>query len=290
MRRLRRIFAFAVTVAQVAQEHGVTYPAAALAYYAFVSQIPVLVLVLALLGDSLARRTRTTLPAYLTPDAQQLVSEPLTAASGSEWAVVLAVGAFAWSGANVVLGFHTVGCNDLPVFRRAVRRNPEMTYNRPYQTVIERVEQSTRRPHLTELRDAGSILGSFGLVIVSVVLTNVVFALFPVGRVLAYSEPFVQFGLLTVAFIPLYYAPSQTVTSPTGALPGALTAAAGWTVLLTVIQIYAASAARYALFGVLSGIIIILTSLYLASVVLMIGVVVNTVYAETDDVAGASQP
>ena len=27
----------------------------------------------------------------------------------------------------------TVGCNDLPVFRRPVRRNPEMIYNRPYE-------------------------------------------------------------------------------------------------------------------------------------------------------------
>lgn len=62
-----------------------------------------------------------------------------------------------------------------------------------------------------------------------------------------------------------------------------------WTVLLTVVQIYAANASQYALFGVLSGIILILTSLYLASVILMIGVVVNTVTADTDDVTGSSQ-
>ncbi|PSQ01473.1 hypothetical protein BRC95_12070 [Halobacteriales archaeon QS_5_68_33] len=27
---------------------------------------------------------------------------------------------------------HTVGCTDVPVFRRPVRRNPELSYNRPY--------------------------------------------------------------------------------------------------------------------------------------------------------------
>lgn len=261
MRRFSQSFGLAVTVAQVAEEHDVTYPAAALAYYGFVSQVPILMLVLALLGDSLAKQTRTILPAYLTPDAQQLVSEALTNASGGAGAMLLAVGVFAWSGANIVLGF---------------------------QTVIERVEQNPERSFLIQLRDAGSILGSFGLVIVSIVFTNLVFALLPVGRVLAYSKPFVQFSMLTVAFFPLYYAPSQTVTSPTGALPGALTAAAGWTVLLTAIQIYAANASRYALFGVLSGIIIILTSLYLASVILMLGVVVNTVTANADDVSGLS--
>jgi len=262
MRRLSQAIEVVVTVTQLAEEHEVTYPAAALAYYAFVSQIPVLVLVLAFLGDSLARQTRTILPTYLTPDAQQLVSEALTSASGGAWAVALAVGVFAWSGANIVLG---------------------------YQTVIERVEQITERSLLTQLRDAGSILGSFGLVIVSVILTNLVFGLLPFGRVFAYSEPIVQFGMLTVAFIPLYYAPSQAVTSLRGALPGALTAAAGWTVLLTAIQFYAANAAQYALFGVLSGIIIILTSLYLASIILMIGVVVNTVTADTDGVADSRQ-
>lgn len=262
MRRLVQAVQLAVTVARVAEEHDVTYPAAALGYYAFVSQIPILILVLAVLGDSLVRRAQTTLLTYLTPDAQQLVSETLSTASGGAAAVLLAVGVLAWSGANIVLGF---------------------------QTVIERVEQDTRESLLAQLRDAGSILGSLGLVIISILLTNLVFALLPVGGVLAYSEPFVQFGMLTVAFFPLYYAPSQVVTSPTGALPGALTAAAGWTVLLTGIQFYATNAPRYALFGVLSGIIVILSSLYLASVVLMIGVVVNTVNAGTNEIAGSSQ-
>jgi len=34
----------------------------------------------------------------------------------------------------------TVGCNFLPVFRRPVRRNPEMTYNRPYEPLQQVVE------------------------------------------------------------------------------------------------------------------------------------------------------
>jgi membrane protein len=260
MRRLRRSFEFAVTIAQVAAEHDVTYPAAALAYYGFISQIPVLILVLAVLGDSLASQARMILPTYLTPDAQQLVSEALTSASGGAVAVALAVGVLAWSGANVVLGI---------------------------QTVIERVEQGTSESLRTQLRDAVSILGSLSLVVSAVVLTNLAFALLPSGRGLAYGKPFVEFGLLTVAFLPLYLAPSRVVSSARGALPGALTAAAGWTILLTAIQFYAANASQYALYGVLSGIIIILTSLYLASVILMIGVVVNTVHADTDAIAGS---
>ncbi|WP_205254303.1 YihY/virulence factor BrkB family protein [Halorubellus sp. JP-L1] len=243
-------------------EHHVKYPAAALAYYAFVSQIPLLILVVALIGDQLVSEVQGITPDFLTPDAQQLLSEALVTASGRAWAALFAVGVLAWSGANIVIGF---------------------------QTVVNRVERAPRESLRTQLHDASSILGSFGLVVVAIILTNLIFALVPIGRVLSSSKPFVQFGMLTIAFLPLYYAPSRVVTSLTEALPGALTAATGWTVLLTAISAYAANAPRYALYGVLSGIIIILTSFYLGAIVLMIGAIVNTVIADTDDSEGSSR-
>jgi len=245
----------------MAEEHDVKYPAAALAYYAFVSQIPLLILVVALISDQLVTQIRTIAPDFLTPDAQQLLSDALVTASGRAGAALLAVAVLAWSGANIVIGF---------------------------QTVVNRVEQTPRESLRTQLHDASSIIGSFGLVIVAVLLTNLIFLLLPMGRVLSYSKPFVQFGLLTIAFLPLYYAPSRVVTSLREALPGALTAAAGWTVLLTAISAYAANATQYALYGVLSGIIIILTSFYLGAIILMIGAIVNTVNTDTDDIEGLS--
>jgi hypothetical protein len=57
----------------------------------------------------------------------------------------------------------TVGCNDLPVFRRAVRRNPEMTYNRPYEraragpvsgALSSSAHGATRRPRVRGARRA----------------------------------------------------------------------------------------------------------------------------------------
>ncbi|WP_380675429.1 YihY/virulence factor BrkB family protein [Salinigranum sp. GCM10025319] len=262
MRRLGHAFEFVLTVGQMAGEHDVKYPAAALAYYAFVSQIPVLMLVVAIISDQLVTQIQTTTPDFLTPDAQQLLSEALVTASGQAWATVLAVSVLAWSGGNIVIGF---------------------------QEVVNRVEHTPSEPLRTQLRDASSILGSFGLVILAIIFTNLAFALLPIGRVLSYSEPFVQFGMLTIAFLPLYYAPSRVVSSVTEALPGALTAAVGWTVLLTAIQIYASNASQYALYGVLSGIIIILTSFYLGAIVLMLGAIVNTVIADTNDIEGLSR-
>ena len=261
MRRLRHAVDVAVTVGQMATEYDVKYPAAALAYYAFVSQIPLLLLVVAVISDQLVSQIQTTTPSILTPDAQVLLAESLVTGAGRAGAAVLAVSVLAWSGANIVVGF---------------------------QTVVNRVEQTARESLRTQLQDASSILGSFGLVVVAIILTNLIFELLPVGRVVSYSEPFVQFGMLTIAFLPLYYAPSRVVTSLTGALPGALTAAAGWTIVLTAISFYANNASRYALYGVLSGIIIILTSFYLGASILMIGVIVNTVIADPDGVDRSS--
>lgn len=252
MRHVGHALEFAVTVGRLAKQHDLKYPAAALAYYAFVSLIPLVMLVVSLTSERLVRRVQMTTPDFLTPDAQRLLSEALVTASGRTWAAVLAVAVLAWSAANVVIGF---------------------------QTVVNRVERTPRESLRTQLQDATSILGSFALVVVAVVLTNVVFALLPLGGVLSYGKPLLQFGTLTVAFLPLYSAPSRVVDSLTEALPGALTAAVGWTVLLTTISFYAANAAGYEIYGVLSGIIIILTSFYLGAVILMIGAVVNTVAA-----------
>jgi membrane protein len=259
MRRLRHAVEIVFTVGQMAGEHDIKYPAAALAYYAFVSQIPLLILVVAVISDRLVGQIQTVTPDFLTPDAQQLLSEALVTASGRGWAALLAIGVLAWSGVNIVIGF---------------------------QTVLHRVEHFPRESLRTQFRGASSILGSFGLVIVAIILSNSVFALLPNGRFLSHTEPLVQFTMLTFAFLPLYYAPSRVVRSFTDALPGALTAAVGWTVLLTVVRFYARNASEYAIYGVLSGIIVILTSFYAGATVLMIGAIVNTVIADTDDIEG----
>jgi hypothetical protein len=37
---------------------------------------------------------------------------------------------------SAVASSDTVGCTDVPVFRRPVRRNPELIYNRPHHTIV----------------------------------------------------------------------------------------------------------------------------------------------------------
>jgi membrane protein len=64
------------------------------------------------------------------------------------------------------------------------------------------------------------------------------------------------------------------------ALPGAVFAASGWTVLHVIVQVYVRQASQYAIYGTLSGVLLLLTSLYIASLLLMLGVAVNCRYVD----------
>lgn len=253
MASLAEALRFVLTVARVADEHEIRYPAATLAYYPFVSLLPLLVLVLAVISDDLAVRLQTDTPPVLTPEVRQLMYESITTASGQVGAVLLAVVVLLWSGVNVVIGF---------------------------QTVIKRVEGILYKPLFEELCDGISILGSLSLAVLSMVLTSAVFVTLPVTPLVVTGGLVVLFVTLTTAFVPMYYVPSRAVTSLSAALPGAVTAAFGWTVLLTVIHLYATNAEQYAIYGVLSGIILVLTALYVAAIILMVGVVVNAILAD----------
>ncbi|MFC4357233.1 YhjD/YihY/BrkB family envelope integrity protein [Halobium salinum] len=238
------------TVVGVLYEQDIKYPAAAIAYYAFLSFVPLLLLVVALLGRRFAFEVYTGSARFVTPETQQLLYQALTTASGRTGAMVLSVGAIAWGGANVAVGFLTV---------------------------VERVEGAVEQPLSTQVRDGGVVLGALSVAILAIFAQSVALSVSSVGLL----ETLVGFGLLllvlTGALLPLYYVPSRVVVSPREALPGALTAASGWTVLHAGIQFYTANAAQYAIYGVVSGIVIILTTTYIAAVVLMAGLVVNAV-------------
>lgn len=237
-----------ITVARLAEAHGLKYPAAAFAYYSFVSFLPLFVLVVAVLGERMSEQIGRVSPRVFTPEAQQLVSESITSATGRGGTIVLAIAVLGWSVTNIVI--------DL-------------------QTAIRRVEGRSAEPLGTQLSDAVRILASVVLLVVAVVLIGAISVIVPSSVQLTRGWPVGLFVVLVVALVPLYTLPSRTVTSVSEALPGALTAALGLTTLLTAIGIYAANAAQYALYGVLSGIIILLTSLYVGALILMIGFVVN---------------
>jgi membrane protein len=257
MTRVAEWLDFGKTVARLTYKSDIRYLATAVAYYGFVSLVPLLLIVVAVVGWRFAGDVSARSAELVTPDAQQLLSESLASASGRTGAVVLSVAVLAWGSANVATGFLTA---------------------------FERLEAATDRPITLQFRDATVVLGSLSLAVLVVLFETVVLTFVPGGSLAILVGAVVLLAVLTVMFLPLYYVPSRVAGSLSTALPGALAAAFGWTLIYAGIQFYAVNAGQYAVYGVLSGIIILLTSIYLAAVVLMVGVVVNAVLAtDTDD-------
>jgi membrane protein len=262
MARLTDWIAVGKTVARIAYESDIRYLATSVSYYAFISFIPLLVLVFAIVGQQFANEIAALPARFVTPATRPLIYESLTTASGRTWAAVLSIVVLAWGGTNITVDFLEG---------------------------VERIEAATDRPLPRQVRDAAIVLGTVLLAILAVLLQSLLVAVFadgPLGILLGFGVLLVA---LTLTFLPLYYVPSRVVTSLSRALPGALTTAFGWTVLHAAIQFYTANAAEYAIYGVLSGIILILTSTYIAAIILMTGVAVNAVIAtEVDDLAMAN--
>lgn len=250
MRWLAAARRFLTAVARTAYDQQIRYPAAALAYYAFVSFVPLLTIVFALVGDRAFARLERTTPQFLTPQAQDLVQQSLSTASGRLAAGVLAVLVLIWSSLNIV--------GDV-------------------RTVVERVEGVGDRSPRARLRDSAVILWSLGTAMLVIAGTSVLFESAPGGPLLS-ALGFLSLWLaLSVVFVPLYFVTSIRMTELRDAVPGAVTAGLGWTVIHTGVLFYASNAGQYAIYGVLSGVIIILTSLYLAAAVLLTGIIINVV-------------
>ncbi|MFC5971423.1 YihY/virulence factor BrkB family protein [Halomarina salina] len=248
MDRLADGVGLAVAVARVTLAERLRYPAAALAYYGFVSFVPLLLLVFVAVGPRLATELSRATPQFLTPAVRQLVNQSIATGSERTSSGVLAVLVLAWSGANFV--------GDV-------------------RTVVERIEGGIESTVRHWLRDAVVVLGSLGAAILAVGATSIFFAL-PPNNALNQVSAFVGLWVvLSFVFLPLYYVPSTVVTSPRAAVPGATIASLGWTIIHTGIHFYAVNAGSYAVFGVLSGVVVIFTALYLSASVLLVGIVVN---------------
>lgn len=249
MSRRDEVFRIVLAVVSGVREHEVEYPAASLAYYGFISLFPLLLLVLAVLSQPAAEAIRTATPSFLTPSTRQLVYDATANQSGRTGGVLLAAVVLLWSGTHLTFGFRSV---------------------------VERAEGETRGSLPAVARDAVCIVGSLGLAVVSIVLASAFLSTFLASSGVVGVGLFV---VLTVVFLPLYYVPSRLVTSIRAAIPGAVLAAAGWAILLGVVHVYSVNADRYAVFGAISGIIIVLTSVYAGAMLLLVGVVLNATIA-----------
>ncbi|MFC4357029.1 YhjD/YihY/BrkB family envelope integrity protein [Halobium salinum] len=244
-------------VVSTIQERDVTFMAASISYYAFVSLIPLLVLAtvvaLAIGGDPLQQQIIEFAQANLPEAAQDLVLGAL----GPETAA-------ARGGLGVVsLALTLWGA--LKIFRGV-------------DVAFSRVYGSDPGGILEQVKDGVTVLGAIGLGIVGISVVTAVIALvdLPFAGLLS---PLILLLTLTVAFFPFYYVLPDSGLSPREALPGTLFAAIGWTVLGTVFGVYAGSSAggENAAAAAVGAILILLTWFYFSGILLLTGAVINAV-------------
>lgn len=245
-------------VLRVVREREVTFLAAAIAYYAFVSLLPALLLAVGVAstvgGESLVERLLELVEEFLTPAGRDSLETALTSARGRSGTTVLGVGVLVWSTLRVFRGL-------------------DMAFSEVYGT-------DTTLPVVERVFRAGTVLFSMGVGIWVMIVVGGAFA-----TLIPPAWDILGFGLLlvglTVVFLPLYYYLPEVNVTVRDVLPGAVLAAVGWVALQWGFQVYAANATQFSLYGVLGGILLLVTWFYLAAILLLFGAAVNRVLSGT---------
>jgi len=249
-------------VAAGVQSDRITFIAASLAYYAFISLLPLLLLTLVaaslLGGPVLAAQLGETATASFGDEAGTLVEGALTNAAGRGGATLVGTVVLLWSGLKLFRGL-------------------DVAFSTVYGTAAEQTL-------LDQLRDGSVTLVGVGAGIAVTVGLGVATA--EIDRIVAGVDLANVVGSalllvgLTLVFLPLYYVlPDRGAVTVREALPGAAFAAVGWTALQTGFRVYAGVAGSYEAYGVLGGVLLLITFLYFGGLVLLVGVVLNAVLA-----------
>jgi YihY family inner membrane protein len=264
--RASRVADVTRTTVRAVQSDRITFIAASLSYYAFVSLLPLLLLSLvaasALGGEQLAATLADRAAAAFGDQAGEAVRGSLTSAAGQGGATVVGLAVLLWSALKLFRGldvaFSTVYGAPLPA------------------GIVEQV-----RDGIVTLAAVG--LGVAATVVLGIVIArvDVTAAGIDVANVLG---TLLLVGGLAAAFFPLYYLlPARSVT-PREAIPGTLFAAVGWTALQTGFRVYATQAGTSA-YGALGAALLLVTFLYFGGLVLLVGVVLNATTAGRFDEA-----
>ncbi len=231
-----------------------TFLAASVAYYAFVSVIPLLVIGLSVAtvvgGEALAAQISALAGEFLLPAGQAAVEDAVRNQRGQ--------------GAVTAFGFLVTLWGGLKFFRGV-----DTAFSRVYGTETGSLAQ--------QVVDGVVVLVAVGVGVVVLVGVNAAVVLLRVPFAGVVSS-LLLLPTLAIAFFPLYYVFPDTDVSVREVAPGSVFAAAGWAVLGAAFATYATYAARegsVALYGVLGSVLLLLTWFYVAGMLLLTGAVLN---------------
>ena len=241
-----------------ARNKQITFLAASLSYYAVVSLIPILLIALAIIstigGGEFATEVVVRAREILTPTAGASIQHALTTASGRSGATIVGILTLSWSTIRIFRGIN-------------------LAFAYIYETETSSI--------VKQIRDSMLVLVAIGIGFLATTIVGTVLALVPALFVDVLSSIFLIVSLVLL-FLPVYYFLPNPSMSLQKALPGTIFAAVSWTSLQALFGIYAANADQYAAYGVLGGLLLLITWFYFAGIVLLMGAVINAVIAKPD--------
>ncbi|MFC6769213.1 YhjD/YihY/BrkB family envelope integrity protein [Natrinema soli] len=263
---------FVKSVVAGIQEKNVTFMAAGIAYQAFISLIPLLVLVFFLVSfvgdEALVQQVSSTTEGFLPESGQIILEDGIEGDTGSVGTSVIGLVVLLWGSLKIFRGLDTA---------------------------FSEIYASTAENSLVDqLRDGAVVFGTIGVALVAAAVTTIVFAFFPSIPFIGLLNPLLLVVGLTIAFLPMYYFFPDVDVSVREVLPGVLVAAVGWAALQTLFQIYVALSSSSESAGPIGAILLLLTWLYFGGLILLVGGVVNATHSghieiESDETAAGDE-
>lgn len=258
---MSKIGGIARTAVEILIEKDISFLSGSIAFFAFVSIFPALLLILAagsfFGGEQFATRVVEYIEGYLSEGGSEIITDALTNTSGATGASIVGIAGLLWS--------------TLKVFRAV-----DIAFDRIYDVEVETTL-------LTQLRNGTvtilAIVAGFGmLAAVQYLLWQLSFQTVFVPTLLSWL--LLVAGLLIV-LVPLYYIMPPMEMTLRSVLPGALIAVIGLVLLQELFGIYASQASQYQAYGFVGAILLFLLWLYLGSLILLSGATVNAAIEQT---------
>lgn len=242
----------------LARDNEISLLSAGIAYFAFFSVIPALVLIISIGslvgGEAFATQVVGLFESYLSAEGNEVISEALTEPSGLVGASLIGLVAVFWS--------------TLKVFRAI-----DVAFDRVYgaETVVGLPRQLLHGTVVV----VGIAVGITLLLTVQIVIKRL--GLVVAGSPGLIGVPILIAGLLIV-LLPIYYVMPPWSVSARHVLPGTIATVIGLVVLQQLFQVYTTFAGQYEAYGFLGVVLLFLLWLYLGSVTLLLGAVVNAAF------------
>jgi len=233
---------------------NVTFMAAGLAYNAFVSLAPLLLLlfvVLSVVGGGLERRVVEASASWLPGPIAAVVAQLFRGDAATGGASVVGLVVLVWGALKIFRGLDTA-------------------FSEIYETESD-------NSFTDKLRDGVVVLGALFVAVLATVGVSGAFAAFSdTVPLLGLVTPLVLVAGLVLAFFPMYYVFPDADLGWADVLPGTVFAAVGWAAFQSLFQVYIAFSdpGSSSFFG---GVIVVVTYLYFTALVLLLGAVINAV-------------